>query len=161
MDTLRLGISVGTMTWMAQGDRLEAIHLERGLGPESPSSAPRSGVLREALFQWQHYLKAPDHCFDLPLAFPGTPFQQQVFAALREIPPGTVWTYGDLARVIGSAPRAVAGALRRNPYPVVVPCHRIVAVGHLGGYCGAVAGPMMTIKRWLLRHEGVKGILSS
>ena len=159
MDTFRVGISVGSLIWSAQGDVLEAIHLDVGPGPMTPSVVPHSGVLKEAYRQWQQYLEAPTHAFDLPLKPPGTPFQQRVFSALREIPPGTVWTYGDLARVLGSAPRAVARALRCNPYPVIVPCHRVVAQGHLGGYCGAVVGPMMTIKRWLLLHEGVPGIL--
>ena len=159
MDTLRLQISVGSLIWTARGDVLEAIHLDVGLQPMTDSVVPHSGVLKEAYRQWQQYLKAPTHVFDLPLNPPRSPFQQRVFSALREIPPGTVWTYGDLARVLGSAPRAVARALRCNPYPVIVPCHRVVAQGHLGGYCGAVVGPMMTIKRWLLLHEGVPGIL--
>ncbi len=159
MATLRLQISVGTLIWTAQGDVLESIHLDVGPRPMTPGVVPHSGVLKEAHRQWHRYLEAPSHAFDLPLKSPGSPFQQRVFSALREIPPGTVWTYGELARVVGSAPRAVARGLRCNPYPVIVPCHRVVAQGHLGGYCGHVVGPMMTIKRWLLWHEGVPGIL--
>ena len=67
----------------------------------------------------------------------------------------TTRTYRDLAEQLGSVPRAVGQACRANPCPIVVPCHRVVAVKGLGGFAGDRAGRKLAIKRWLLRHEGV------
>jgi len=81
----------------------------------------------------------------------GTPFQQKVWQALREIPAGRTWSYRDLAKKIGNpaATRAVGAANGRNPVSVVVPCHRVVAAdGSLWGYGGGLER-----KRWLLQHE--------
>ena len=83
-----------------------------------------------------------------------TPFQRSVLMTARRIPPGTVWTYGQVAQTIGKprASRAVGQALGRNPMPIVIPCHRVVASdGGLGGYSG---GGGLASKRWLLRLEG-------
>lgn len=83
----------------------------------------------------------------------GTAFQQQVWAALRRIPPGTVLTYGELAAQLGkpTAARAVGMTNALNPIAIVVPCHRLVgANGSLTGYAGGLER-----KRWLLQHEGV------
>ena len=82
----------------------------------------------------------------------GTAFQQAVWDALREIPPGSTQTYGETAAQLGrpSAYRAVAQACARNPVPIVVPCHRVLASdGTLGGYGGG-----LDIKRALLELEG-------
>ncbi len=94
--------------------------------------------------------------FELPLALSGTAFQQRVWAVLRTIPSGETRTYGEIARVLGSAARAVGQACRANPCPIVVPCHRVVAVQGLGGFSGDTSGSRLAIKRWLLHHEGVK-----
>jgi len=75
-----------------------------------------------------------------------------VWAAIRAIPPGEVRTYGELARALGSSARAVGQATGANPWPVLVPCHRVVAAQGLGGYVGWHA-PGRAVKRWLLRHE--------
>lgn len=85
---------------------------------------------------------------------PGTAFQRRVWQALTAIPPGQVRTYGELARALGSSPRAVGNAARANPWPLVVPCHRLVASQGLGGYGGQTRGQGLAIKRWLLAHEG-------
>jgi methylated-DNA-[protein]-cysteine S-methyltransferase len=88
----------------------------------------------------------------IPTAPPGTPFQQLVWDALREIPAGATWSYRQLAAAIGrpSACRAVANANGRNPIPLVIPCHRVIAAdGGLGGFSAGVHR-----KEWLLRHEG-------
>ncbi|HMI93274.1 MAG TPA: methylated-DNA--[protein]-cysteine S-methyltransferase [Polyangiales bacterium] len=82
----------------------------------------------------------------------GTPFQQRVWRALREIPSGTTTSYGQLAARLGMprASRAVGLANGRNPIAIVVPCHRVIgANGTLTGYAGGLAR-----KRWLLEHEG-------
>ncbi|MFO7592741.1 MAG: methylated-DNA--[protein]-cysteine S-methyltransferase [Pseudomonadota bacterium] len=84
----------------------------------------------------------------------GTPFQQSVWRELGRIPYGTVVTYGEVAEKLKSSPRAVAGACRANPIPLLVPCHRVVARNGLGGYLGERAGSALGIKQWLLQHEG-------
>jgi O-6-methylguanine DNA methyltransferase len=89
----------------------------------------------------------------LPKAEGGTDFQRRVWAALRRIPAGTAWSYGDLARQVGrpAAVRAVGQANGANPVALVQPCHRVIASGGgLGGYAGGLER-----KAWLLRHEGV------
>jgi len=92
----------------------------------------------------------------LAVAPAGTAFQQQVWASLLRIPVGRTVSYGDLARELGTGPRAVGGACRSNPIPVVVPCHRVVATHGLGGYSGERGGDWLEKKRWLLAHEGIR-----
>ncbi len=89
---------------------------------------------------------------DLPLDLKGTPFQLRVWQELRRIPRGQAISYRELARRVGSpkAFRAVGQANGRNPVPIIVPCHRVIAAdGSLGGYASGLER-----KRWLLRHEG-------
>jgi methylated-DNA-[protein]-cysteine S-methyltransferase len=93
--------------------------------------------------------------FTLAVEPAGTDFQQRVWRALRSIPPGETRTYGELARALGSGARAVGNACRRNPVPVLVPCHRVVGASGPGGYAGRRSGPPLARKRWLLAHEGV------
>ncbi len=111
---------------------------------------PTPGI-NEAIRRLRRYFGGVPEVFDLPMDLQGTPFQQRVWAALRRIAPGTVRTYGDLARELGASPRAVGGACRSNPCLILVPCHRVVAKRGLGGYSGAD----LATKGWLLRHEGV------
>ncbi|OSI13254.1 methylated-DNA--[protein]-cysteine S-methyltransferase [Neisseria canis] len=92
--------------------------------------------------------------FNHPISKKGTAFQQQVWQAIAEIPAGQVLTYQDIARKIGSHPRAVGGACGKNPLALVVPCHRVVAKQGLGGFSSG-EGDALAIKRWLLRHEGI------
>jgi len=94
----------------------------------------------------------PDPFVDLPLAPPGTSFQRTVWDALRRVPTGATCSYRMLAESIGrpTACRAVANANGKNPMPIVVPCHRVIASdGGLGGFSAG-----LDRKRWLLRHEG-------
>ena len=73
---------------------------------------------------------------------------------MRRIPIGQVVTYGELAKALDSSARAVAGACRANPIPILIPCHRVVAATGLGGYMGETGGEALAIKQWLLQHEG-------
>jgi methylated-DNA-[protein]-cysteine S-methyltransferase len=100
------------------------------------------------------YFADPSHRIELPLRPSGTAFQRRVRQAIAAIPPGATRTYGELARALGSAARAVGGACRANPYPLIVPCHRVVARTGLGGFAGDRTGRLLDIKRRLLRHEG-------
>lgn len=83
----------------------------------------------------------------------GTDFQKRVWAALLEIPAGQTLTYGELAQKLNSHPRAIGQACRTNPYPVVIPCHRVVSKTGFGGYAGAVSGDLLNFKKWLLQRE--------
>ena len=76
----------------------------------------------------------------------GTGFQRAVWNATRTVEPGSTATYGDLARRVGrpKAARAIGQAMRRNRLPIVIPCHRIIGAGNLGGFGGEGAGP----NRW-------------
>lgn len=108
--------------------------------------------------QLEAYFRDPGFRFSIPLAKTGTAFQQRVWAALHTIPPGTVLTYGALARQLGTAARAIGGACRNNPLPILIPCHRVVGQHGLVGYAGKVSGNPLAIKHWLLRHEGVANV---
>ena len=117
--------------------------------------APVTAAARKVVRDLELYFEDPNHPFDSPLQLAGTAHQQRVWRALRQVPCGQAWTYGRLAALVGSSPRAVGQACRRNPIPIIVPCHRIVARTGSGGYSGATAGPQLAIKYWLLQHEGV------
>jgi len=115
-------------------------------------AAAPGGVLREAARQLDLYFARRLTRFDLPLAAEGTAFQKRVWAAMVEIPYGETATYGGLAMALGSGPRAVGTACGRNPIPIVVPCHRVLASGgREGGFSG---GQGLSTKRQLLAIEG-------
>jgi methylated-DNA-[protein]-cysteine S-methyltransferase len=118
-----------------------------------PALAPRDEPAREACRQLSAYFANPRHPFDLPLRPVGTAYQRRVWAAIAAVPCGETSTYGELARVLGSVPRAVGQACGANAYPLAIPCHRVVAVSGLGGFAHHTGGFLAGIKRWLLRHE--------
>lgn len=127
---------------------------------------PHTGIAGETAGQLQAYFRDPRSGFNLPLAPAGTAFQYRVWAAMRRIPAGETCSYGELARRLGSSARAIGGACRANPIPVVIPCHRVIATHGIGGFMGAVAGAGLRIKQDLLAHEfafqgGDDGTLSS
>ncbi len=123
------------------------------LPASGPLQAAASGLAADAARQLNAYFTDAGYSFDLPLAAQGTDFQQRVWAALLSIPAGQTRTYGELAAELGSSARAVGGACRANPVPVVVPCHRVVARDGVGGFAGRTDGPELARKRWLLAHE--------
>ena len=93
---------------------------------------------------------APDRTLDVPLDMRGTAFQQDVWRALRAIPPGTTITYGELAARLGrpQSARAVGAACGANPLAILVPCHRVVArTGALTGYRWGVARKQALLQR--------------
>jgi len=108
-------------------------------------------LLVEARRQLHDYFDGKRHHFDLALAPSGTTYQCRVWQALCDIPPGSTRTYADIARTVGGSPRSVGGANGRNPIPIVIPCHRVVATGGIGGYSG---GDGLPTKRFLLALEG-------
>jgi methylated-DNA-[protein]-cysteine S-methyltransferase len=119
--------------------------------------APRDRTAEAVARAIEAYLRDPEYRFAVPLAPRGTPFQQRVWAALAQIPLGQSRTYGEVARIVGSAPRAVGQACGANRIALIIPCHRVVgAQGSLGGFMNAEDGDPIAIKRWLLRHEGYR-----
>jgi methylated-DNA-[protein]-cysteine S-methyltransferase len=118
-----------------------------------PLKAPRSVFARRVCRALRAYLNDSRRPVDLPLALEGSAHQRRVWRALIRIPAGEVRSYGDIARRIKSSPRAVGGACRTNPIPIIVPCHRVVAKHAIGGFMGQRSGSALAIKRWLLAHE--------
>lgn len=136
------------------GDTLVAIeYLPRGAATLAPADPLADRVCR----QIERYLDDPAFRFDLPFDFRGTEFQCRVWRAIHAIPSGATLTYRDLARRVGSAARPVGGACGANRIPIVIPCHRVVGSDGVGGFMNARSGHPLEIKRWLLRHEGVRG----
>ena len=138
---------VGPLTITAEDGAITAIGFGGGGEPR-----PNTGVLSEAARQLTEYFAGERRAFDLPLAPRGTPFRLRVWAAMQAIPYGQTRSYGDLARALDSAPRAIGGACGANPIPLVIPCHRVTgAGGTLGGFSG---GAGCDTKRQLLALEG-------
>ena len=128
---------------------------DAGAGSELPQPDPQwqhdPQRLRPACEQLRAYFAGRRQAFDLPLAPQGTPFQQQVWRALCEIPYGETISYGELARRIGkpTSSRAVGAANGQNPIAIIIPCHRVIgANGKLTGYAGGLHR-----KEFLLGHE--------
>lgn len=114
---------------------------------------PERGYATEVVRQLMAYFRDPQWPFTLQLALDGTVFQGRVWQALRAIPSGETRSYGELAATLNTSARAAGGACRANPVPIIVPCHRVVAVRGPGGYGGCMRGAGIAIKRWLLAHE--------
>jgi methylated-DNA-[protein]-cysteine S-methyltransferase len=141
---------LGPLTLSAEDDKLVAITWgdwgDHAGGIETP-------FLKEAKRQILAYFDGQLKNFDLALAPNGTAFQRKLWRALEDIAYGQTASYGDVAHQIDSGPRAVGGACGRNPLPIIVPCHRVLASrGKIGGYSGLNG---LDTKRFLLRLEGV------
>lgn len=143
---LSLHSPVGDLTISEDGG--EIVSIDWGWVDQQTDTA----VLVEARRQLHDYFDGHRRGFDLPLAPAGTPYQRRVWQALREIPAGCTRTYAGIARIVGGSPRSVGVANSRNPIPIVIPCHRVVATGGPGGYSG---GEGLPTKHFLLALEGV------
>lgn len=128
---------------LGDGRALSGLHMFGGrtaltIAPEWVRDDDAFAVARTQLAE---YFDGSRREFDLPLALEGTPFQREVWEALREIPYGETVSYGELALRLGKpdAVRAVGLANGRNPISIVVPCHRVIgADGSLTGYGGGL-----------------------
>ncbi len=152
MDSATLETPAGRLHITATAEHVVAITWlasERSIGSISTS------LLSECTAQLAAYFDSRLKSFSLPLAPAATPYQDRVRAAMLAIPYGATATYGDLARTIGSGPRAVARGCGANPLPIVVPCHRVVAAGGPGGYS---AGAGVATKQLLLTHEAASDL---
>ncbi len=146
---------VRALDWEDHDERMQRLlriyHRGRTLRLREASRASPNRRALIAYFDGEH-----DAITDLRVALNGTPFQSDVWSALRRIPRGQTSSYGALAKTIGrpAAVRAVGLANGSNPIAILVPCHRVIgANASLTGYGGG-----LTRKRWLLQHEGVSGI---
>ena len=122
----------------------------------APVLAPLDAFSAEVCRQLEAYLQDPDIRFDLRYRNPGSDYQQRVWDAIQRIPRGQTMSYAEVAGRIGSAPRPVGMACGANRVPLLIPCHRVVASGGIGGFMHSRGGRAIEIKRWLLRHEGVR-----
>lgn len=147
-----LNTPLGVITLFEDTGALVALEWGRAPGEAATPLLDRVCVLLNAYFDGH---PAP---FDLLLRPAGTPFQRTVWEHLRHIPHGETITYGQLAKALDTAPRAAAAACGRNPIPIIIPCHRVVAANNrLGGYSG---GDGTVTKQALLRLEGAAGYIN-
>lgn len=140
----------GAVGIQAQDDFLTGISLVPEALPEKRSTQP---FVQQVAEQIRAYLHDPATPLQIPYAVKGTPFQKRVWQAIAAIPPGQTLSYGELARRVGSGPRAVANVCGANQVPLFIPCHRVVSKSGIGGFMqGNENG--LKVKRWLLAHEG-------
>ncbi len=123
------------------------------LPPDTAERAATDPLAQAAVAALQRYSIDPRSEFDLPLQLDGTDFQRRVWRTLQGLKSGETVSYGELAARLGSGARAVGNACRRNPVPLIVPCHRVIAKNGLGGFAGDRDGGWTAIKRRLLEHE--------
>jgi methylated-DNA-[protein]-cysteine S-methyltransferase len=140
----------GAFGVQTEGDRIvEIVYLP----PRSAERAPTDALAERVAEQLLRYLGDAEFRFDLPLHPAGTDFQRRVWTEIARIPRGRVDSYGRLAQRLRSAARAVGQACGANPYPPIIPCHRVVAAADIGGFANHRDGYLIAAKRWLLAHE--------
>lgn len=145
MPQLSMHTPVGEVTLTEEDGAIVAVDWGRGRDQQV------TPLLARAREQLNQYFDGTRRDFDLPLRPHGTQFQHAVWNAMLRIPCGETRTYGQLAKEVEGPARAVGGACGRNPIPIIIPCHRVLAANHLGGYSGE--GGVET-KTALLKLEG-------
>ncbi len=120
----------GPLSISARNDKIVAIDWQ------SPAVCEETPVLREASEQLTAYFSGALKEFDLPLAPLGDSFQQAVCLAMLDIPYGQTTTYGAIAEKLDTYGQPVGNACGANSIPIIIPCHRVLAVNGLGGYSG-------------------------
>ena len=148
---------IGSLSLVADDHYLYGIwvqeqkHFERGLGDETIEEVVSHPVLDPVIACLDDYFKGkPQDLSNLPLAPIGSEFEKKVWSYLREIPFGQTVTYGQIAQDLHvTSPQAIGGAVGRNPWSILVPCHRVLGANkRLTGYASGVEK-----KAWLLKHE--------
>ncbi len=152
MELFRTSVTSPVGTWVVEGDdrAVTRIYMPHEPTKASPGTPPKA--VKDAATQLAEYFAGTRKRFTVRLAAAdATEFQRDVWDALVAIPYGQVRTYGDVAAAVGRprATRAVGNANHVNPWPVLVPCHRVVGAAGLGGYGGGV-----DVKTFLLDLEG-------
>ena len=151
MDLARVAVTSPVGTWGVEGDEFGVTRVYMPNEPFAPTASGFAPV-EDAADQLTQYFAGRRRSFAVTLApVASTDFRRRVWATLAAIPYGEVRAYGQVAAAIGDprAARAVGNANHANPWPIVVPCHRVVASNGLGGYGGG-----LDVKRFLLALEG-------
>lgn len=144
----RIATPIGIVRVSGVADRITGVTIDAtAREPEAEGDTP---ALRDAVAQVRAYFARELDHFDLPLAPASSKRGEELRAALVAIPRGTTMTYGEVAARYASSARAIGGVCRMNPFPIVVPCHRVVSAGATDFY-SAGAGPRT--KAQLLAHE--------
>jgi methylated-DNA-[protein]-cysteine S-methyltransferase len=144
----------GAIGIRSSGDVLQELSY---LPPQYKVKPASDKLTKKVAMQVVAYLKNPDYVFDLDLPDVGTEHQRKVWSLINAIPRGKVLTYGEVAHKSRSAPRAVGQACGANWFPLIIPCHRVTAMGGIGGFARHDGGFHQSVKRWLLQHEQVPG----
>ncbi len=146
-EVVKINTPAGRLALVVYGDVIAEADWEPNAGPEPTRGMHRLQAQLDAY--WLH----PETAIQVKLLKQGSAFRNKVWAELCQIAIGETISYSALAKKIGSAARAVGGACRDNPYPLFIPCHRVVAVQGMGGYSGNTQGDFMAIKQQLLAFE--------
>ncbi len=148
---------IGRLAILADSEGITEIRFPNNSKPlslvEAPTSTKGEACLGLAIEQLNAYFEGRLKVFDLPLSINGSDFQKQAWVQLQGIAYGSTASYGEIASAMGKpkAARAVGMANNKNPIPIVIPCHRIIASnGSLTGFAGG-----LDTKAWLLKHEGI------
>ena len=152
MSHLSLHSPFGDLTLFEQNGAIVALewgHPGRGHPGEFGTTSPTI-LLKRAASALQDYFDTGRLNLSLPLNPAGSAYQHAVWTALQAIPAGETRTYTEIAAIAGGSARSVGGANSRNPIPILIPCHRVIAAGGLGGYTGADG---LITKRALLALE--------
>ena len=152
MNTQQIVINTSLTTLLITHSQTQLIQIEFA-DSQLKSSKSLPSLIDNTVQQIEYYFSDPTHVFDLPLSNASTPFQHKVRHALQIIPVGSTLTYQQLAQQLNTSPRAIGNACRANAFPIIIPCHRIVATNGLGGFAGKVAGEMLELKMQLLTLE--------
>lgn len=118
--------------------------------PLKSSSIP---LINKTIIELENYFSNPHFIFTIPLHADGTELQKKIWHLMQKIPVGQTLSYSEIADKLNTSPRVVGNACRANPIPILIPCHRIVAKNHIGGFAGAIKGELINMKTWLLTHE--------
>ena len=149
--TATIATPIGPILIEAEDDALTGVRIGRS-GNEA--DAP---LLREAKAQLAAYFAGDLTVFDLPLAPAGSDRGPELRAAICAVGYGETASYGALATRTGASARAIGRACASNPFPIIVPCHRVLPTGGALGFYSAGDGP--ATKAWLLKHERAEGWL--
>lgn len=155
LQTCRWKSPLGEIHIIADRDNLHRLTIapsnSEGCDDDTPDC---TSLLAEAVSQLSQWFVGQRRTFDLPLAPASTPRGEDLRMAIANIHYGEVASYGQLARIANSGPRAIGQACRRNPFPIIIPCHRVIAAhSQIGHYSG---GNGVATKAWLLDFETIQ-----
>lgn len=147
--TVSIETPVGMVEMVALGGVLTSVRIDPYKRVECLD--PGNPVLDRAIGQMRDYFARRRQSFDVPLAPLRTPRGNELRSGIASICYGETLTYGTLAQSLGSSARAVGQACRHNPFPIIIPCHRVTSSGNAREYYSGGAGPVT--KAWLLDFE--------